>query len=160
MSTQLIVPSCETALSALIEGAEKPTLLRFAEFFTVHISNANTRAAYARATKNFLAWCEQRGVGEITGIQPLHVAGYREVLRQEGYSVPTVKQHLAAVRKLFDRLVTGHILPVNLASSVRGPQYSVSRGATPVLSADQVSELLQSIDTADPVVSAAAPSWR
>src|SRR5215469_14940018 len=38
---------------------------------------------------------------------------------------------------------------VNPASSVRGPRYSVSRGATPVLSADQASELLQSIDTAN-----------
>jgi site-specific recombinase XerD len=151
MSAQLIVPSSEIALPALIERAGKPTLVRFAEFFTAHISNSNTRQAYARAVKSFLAWCEQHGVSEITAIQPLHVAGYREVLRQEGYSVPTVKQHLAAVRELFDWLVTGHILPVNPASSVRGPRYSVSRGATPVLSADQTSELLQSIDTAAPV---------
>ena len=138
-------------MPALIERAGKPTLGRFAEFFTAHISNSNTRQAYARAVKSFLTWCEQHGASEIAGIQPLHVAGYREVLRQEGYSVPTVKQHLAAIRELFDWLVTGHILPVNPASSVRGPRYSVSRGATPVLSGDQASELLQSIDTAGPV---------
>jgi site-specific recombinase XerD len=149
MSAHLIVPSSEIVLPALIERAGKPTLVRFAEFFTAHISNSNTRQAYARAVRSFLAWCEQHGISEITAIQPLHVAGYREVLRQDGYSVPTVKQHLAAIRELFDWLVTGHILPVNPASSVRGPRYSVSRGATPVLSADQASELLQSIDTAD-----------
>jgi hypothetical protein len=91
MSTQLIVPPSEIVLPALIERAGKRTLVRFAEFFTVHISNANTRQAYARALKSFLAWCEQRGVTEIAGVQPLHVASYREVLRQEGYSVPTVK---------------------------------------------------------------------
>jgi site-specific recombinase XerD len=115
----------------------------------VHISNANTRQAYARALKSFLRWCEQSGITEITDIQPLHVAAYREVLRQNGYSVPTVKQHLAAIRELFDWLVTGHVLTANPASSVRGPRYLVSRGATPVLSSDQASELLQSIDTAD-----------
>ena len=38
---------------------------------------------------------------------------------------------------LFDWLVTGHILAANPASSVRGPRYSVSRGAAPVLSSDQ-----------------------
>jgi hypothetical protein len=59
MSTQLIGPSSEIALPALIERAGKRTLVRFAEFFTVHISNANTRQAYSRALKSFLAWCEQ-----------------------------------------------------------------------------------------------------
>jgi hypothetical protein len=32
--------------------------LRFAEFFTVHISNAHTPQAYKRALKNFLEPCE------------------------------------------------------------------------------------------------------
>jgi site-specific recombinase XerD len=144
-----MIPPPEIAMPALIERAGRPTLVRFAEFFTAHISNFNTRQAYARALRHFLVWCAQHGISQMTAIQALHVAAYREVLRREGYSVPTVKQHLAAIRELFDWLVTGHILPVNPASSVRGPRYSVLRGATPVLSANQASELLQSIDTAD-----------
>lgn len=147
MSTQLIVPSSEIALPALIERAGKRTLLRFAEFFTVHISNANTRQAYARALKSFLAWCEQRHVSEIADIQPLHVAGYREVLRQQGYSVPTMKQHLAAIRELFDWLVEGHLLEINPASSVKGPRYSIGKGLTPVLDREEARLLLDSIDT-------------
>jgi hypothetical protein len=114
----------------------------------------------SQRTTNFLAWCEQHGVSEITGIQPLHVAGYREVLRQEGYSVPTVIQRLAAVRQLFYWLVTGHILPGNPASSVRGPRYSVSRGATPGALRRPDEQLLQSIDIADPVGPAIGPFWR
>ncbi|MBV9085569.1 MAG: hypothetical protein JOZ62_23080 [Acidobacteriaceae bacterium] len=74
MSTQVLVSSFEFA-PALIEMAGKRTLLRFVEFFTVHISNSNTRQAYARALKNFLGWCEQRSVTELAGVQPLHVAG-------------------------------------------------------------------------------------
>jgi integrase/recombinase XerD len=151
MSTQLIVPPSEIVLPALIERAGKRTLVRFAEFFTVHISNANTRQAYARALKSFLAWCEQRGVTEIAGVQPLHVASYREVLRQEGYSVPTVKQHLAAIRELFDWLVEGHLLELNPASSVKGPRYSISKGLTPVLDREEARLLLDSIDVS-PVV--------
>src|SRR5581483_3949033 len=60
---------------------------------------------------------------------------------------PTVKQHLAAVRMLFDWLVTGHIVEVNPASSVRGPKYVVKRGKTPVLTADQARTLIDSIET-------------
>jgi integrase len=60
---------------------------------------------------------------------------------------PSVKQHLAAVRQLFDYLVTGGILPSNPAGSVRGPKYVVTRGKTPVLSADEMRQLLDSIDT-------------
>ena len=54
MSTE-VVPVPAGIPPALIERAGKQTLLRFAEFFTVHISNANTRQAYARALKSFLA---------------------------------------------------------------------------------------------------------
>ena len=35
---------------------------------------------------------------------------------------PTVKQNLAAIRGLFDYLVTGGVIPFNPASSVRGPK--------------------------------------
>ena len=44
-----------------------------------------------------------------------------------------MKQHLAAIRVLFDFLVTGQIIPMNPASSVRGPKHVVRRGKTPVL---------------------------
>ena len=50
---------------------------------------------------------------------------------------PTVKQHLAAVRMLFDWLVVGQVLAVNPAHAVRGPKHVVKRGKTPVLIADE-----------------------
>ena len=40
-------------------------------------------------------------------------------------SPTTVKQHLAALRILFDWLVAGQVLPFNPTSSVRGPQHVV-----------------------------------
>ena len=40
----------------------------------------------------------------------------------------------------------GGILPSNPAGSVRGPTYVVTRGKTPVLSADEMRQLLDSID--------------
>ena len=56
-----------------------------------------------------------------------------------------MKQHLAAIRMPFDFLVTGQIVPMNPAASVRGPKYVVHRGKTPVLTADQARTLLDSI---------------
>jgi integrase/recombinase XerD len=36
-------------------------------------------------------------------------------------------QHLAALRMLFDWLVTGHVLDVNPAHAVRGPKYVMKK---------------------------------
>ena len=92
-----------------------------------------------------LVWCEERGIRELADVQAFHVAAFLKDLQGE-LSAPTVKQHLAALRMLFDWLVTGHILEVNPAHAVRGPKYVVKKGKTPVLSADEASTLLDSID--------------
>jgi integrase/recombinase XerD len=116
---------------------------RFAEFFAATIRNKNTRLAYAQAVRQFFDWCDARGFRQLDDIEPLVVAAYIE---QHTGSKPTVKQHLAAIRMLFDWLVTGQIVPHNPAASVRGPRHVVKRGKTLVLSADQARELLDSID--------------
>src|SRR3989337_1409782 len=48
-------------------------------------------------------------------------------------------------------LVTGHILPFNPASAVRGPKHVVKRGKTPVLDPREARQLLDSIDVSSPV---------
>ena len=134
-----------TTLALIHPGPSVPALIadsgtgaagRFLEFFTVNIRNRNTRAAYARAARAFLAWCEARGLGRLQDVQPMHVAAYIEALQTE-QAPPTVKQHLACIRMLFDWLVTGQVVPTNPAHSVRGPRHSVSKGSTPVLSSDE-----------------------
>jgi integrase len=80
----------------------------------------------------------------------LHVAAYIEQLGRDR-SAPTVKQRLAAIRHLFDWLVTGQIMSVNPASSVRGPSHSVKRGKTPVLDPSEARALLDAIDVSTPV---------
>jgi site-specific recombinase XerC len=76
----------------------------------------------------------------------VHVAGYIESLR-EGFAKPTIKQHLAAIRMLFDWLVVGQIMDVNPAHAVRGPKHVVIKGRTPVLNREEARTLLSSIDT-------------
>ena len=117
---------------------------RLVEFFTAEIRNPNTRQAYAQAAGRFFQWCETRklALGEIT---PFAVATYIEGM-QERHALPTVKQHLSALRALFDYLVVGQVLPVNPAAPVRGPKYVVKHGKTPVLSPAEARTLLDSID--------------
>lgn len=132
-------------LPALIESADDRVRTRFAEFFAATIRNPHTRRAYGRAVADFLAWCEGVGVSSLAGVQPLHVATWVEAQTRR-LSAPTVKQRLAAIRHLFDWLVTGQVVPVNPAASVRGPAHVVRVGKTPVLDPVEARALLDSID--------------
>jgi len=53
---------------------------RFWEFFTVNIRNPNTRRAYFKAVARFSAWCEEKGLRDLSGVTPMHVAAYVEQL--------------------------------------------------------------------------------
>lgn len=120
---------------------------RFLEFFAATIRNKNTRLAYYRATRQFFTWCERHQLGQLVDIEPLHVAAYIEALQRD-VAKPSVKQHLAAIRMLFDWLVTGGVVATNPAHAVRGPTHVVKRGKTPVLTPDEARALLDSIDIA------------
>jgi site-specific recombinase XerC len=138
------------ALPALVTAAGDQASRRFLEFFAAAIRNPHTRRAYGRAVADFLAWCEAAGVPSLAAVQPLHVAAWVEAQTRE-LAAPTVKLRLAAVRHLFDWLVTGQVVPVNPAASVRGPSHVVKRGRTPVLAPDEARQLLNSIDVTMPV---------
>ena len=133
------------ALFTPTPAAAKRTL----EFFTANIRNPNTRKAYARAVGGFAAWCAQNGLRELVDIEPVHVAAYVEQL-QGHLAAPSVKLYLAALRMLFDWLVVGQVIPMNPASSVRGPKHSVRKGKTPVLTAEEARALLDAIDVSTP----------
>ena len=144
--TALALSAPSAALPALVHPSDERTRMRFLEFFTANIRNPNTRKAYARSAADFLHWCAARGVSALPQIQPMHVAAWIEELGRS-HAVPTVKQRLAAIRHLFDWMVTGQIMPTNPAHAVRGPSYSTKKGKTPVLSPEEARQLLDSIPT-------------
>lgn len=118
----------------------------FVEFFTAQIRNKGTRAAYAHAVKNFFDWCVAIEIA-FNEIQPIVIATYIESLSLH-LSAPTVKIHLAAIKMLYDYLVTGQIVAFNPAAAVKGPKYVVKKGKTPVLDASEARQLIDSIDIA------------
>ena len=135
--------SRHAATPALFSPSERAER-RFWEFFVAHIWNPNTRLSYLAAVRRFAEWCERRGLA-LGQVEPVVVAAYVEQLTA-ARSPATVKQHLAALRMIFDWLVVGQVLPFNPASSVRGPRHVVKAGKTPVLSAKETRALLDGID--------------
>jgi site-specific recombinase XerD len=141
----LTAPPPDQIVPALIADAGDHAAWRYIDFFTSNIRNPNTRRAYGRACATFLAWCDGRGLTLAT-IRPFDVATYIETLQQT-HSAPGVKQQLAAVRMLFDWLVTGQVVPTNPAAAVRGPKHVVKTGKTPVLEGNEWRRLIDSIST-------------
>ena len=130
----------------LIADAGENASLRFLDFFTANIRNPNTRAAYAVAVRAFFAWLDAKHVAPLAAVRTHHVSAYVEVLGRR-YRAPTVKQHLAAIRMLFDWLIVGQIFAgPNPAAAVRGPKHVVKKGKTSVLDGDEAKKLLDSID--------------
>jgi site-specific recombinase XerD len=120
------------------------------DFFTTQIENDHTRKAYMNAARRFAVWCKAHGIAELSAVEPFHVAAFLKQLQDQEHSpkpftAPTVKQHLAALRMPFDWLVLGQIIKINPAHAVRGPKYVVKKGKTPVLTAAEARELLDSI---------------
>ena len=157
MKNEIVVKEART----LTDLAVKPAAVflrnekageRFFGFFTANLRNRNTRRAYYKAACRFSDWCEGRGLLDLAQIKPPHVAAYIEMLgllepEGAGLSKPSVKQHLAGLRMLFDWLVVGHVLDMNPAHAVRGPKYSQKKGKTPVLDREEARSLLGAIDT-------------
>lgn len=141
MSPDLILPQGKTPVAfagrpfpAIIQEAGPDASRRFIEFFTANIRNPNTRSAYAQAAGQFLEWCQARRLA-LKKLSPFLIAAYVEELavrpkqerkvqkqspqgktftvtyRTEPLSPPAIKQHLAAIRMLFDWLVIGQIAP-------------------------------------------------
>src|SRR5271165_1988337 len=139
--------AADIVVPAIVADAGDGAARRFLEFFAATIRNKNTRMAYYHAVCRFFAWCDEHQLGGIADIEPLHVSAYIEAM-QSGFEKPSVKQHLAAIRMLFDWLVTGQVVATNPAHAVRGPKHVVKTGKTTVLTGEQARELLDSIDTA------------
>src|ERR1700693_6057090 len=109
---QLAPIGASPILPALIAAAGERASLRFLEFFAANIRNPHTRRAYSRAVAEFMTWCEDNGVTSITAVQPLHVSAWIAQQTRE-HAAPPVKLRLAALRHLFDWLVTGQVMPAN-----------------------------------------------
>jgi len=119
-----------------------------ASIFLYLSASAATCAAYEQAAGAFLRWCDARGIMRIEDVRPGCMWPRISSNCRPTRKAPTIKQHLACIRMLFDWLVTDQVIASNPAHAVRGPRHSVIKGATTVMSSQEAPEFLKSIDTA------------
>jgi integrase/recombinase XerD len=128
-------------LPSLVEQAGGGAQFAWEELFLAELRNPHTRRAYGHAVRQFLDWCEAQTL-ELRQITPGWVGAYYDQLP---VSIPTKKQHLAALRRFFDRLVLRHAVILNPAASVRGERYRLAEGKTPEITVEQERALLGSV---------------
>ena len=66
-------------------------------------------------------------------------------VEQDDGAPANVKQHLSPISRLSDWLVTGQVVARNPAAPVRPPNLVVDEGKTPILTAAETRELIDSI---------------
>jgi integrase/recombinase XerD len=133
----------ESGVPAIIADVGAAGRFAWDEFFRGRLRNPHTRAAYGLAVRRFLAWCQEQGT-PLPRVTPGVVGEYFD---QHPGSIPTKKQHLAAIKGLFDALVVRHAVVLNPAASIRLERYQVIEGKTPEITVAQARALLSSIDT-------------
>ena len=85
--------------------AGEKTSWNFINYFAASIRNDHTREAYYRNVRRFFDWCDDHPrIQRLEDIKPVHVSAYIELLEKQ-MSKPSVKQHLAAIRKCLDYMV-------------------------------------------------------
>ncbi|MCS4139507.1 site-specific recombinase XerD [Salinibacter ruber] len=114
-----LIPQLRQTVPTVLQDAGDGASDRVIEFFTAEIRNENTRKAYAQTVRRFFRWVH-KGRLNLSDIELVHVAAYVE---EDDRAPATVKQNLAALRHLFDFLITGQVLEANPAEPVRSQHF-------------------------------------
>jgi integrase/recombinase XerD len=111
------------------------------EILGARLRNPNTRSAYRVAWRSFLAFCSKRQL-ELEAVKAYHVGAW---LDQHPGSRSTQRQHLAAVRLLFDHLMARGAIEFNPAARAKPPRLVRESSLTPVFEEAEIVNFLDSI---------------
>jgi integrase/recombinase XerD len=84
--------------------------------------SANTRAAYQRDLKRFLAFLLDQGTSRLSDLSPRHMEAFVRCCIGEGLSVASTRRALAAVRMFCRFLVLQNVLASDVSSTVEAPK--------------------------------------
>lgn len=132
----------DNPLPVLVQQSGSTAQFAWEEFIYGRIRNHHTRAAYERAIRRFLSYCDALGK-QLSTVSPRDVGSY---LDQQDYAPATKKLHLSAIRHFFDTLVTRHVVMLNPAHSIRGERLQVVEGKTPEITVPQSRKLMTSLN--------------
>ena len=128
-------------LAGTSESARAKTAETFFELLGARVRNPNTRSAHRVAWRSFLAFCSARG-HELESVKAYHVGSW---LDQHPGSRSTQRQHLAAVRLLFDSLMMRGVVEYNPAARARPPRLIRESSHTSVFEEAEIVAFLDSI---------------
>jgi integrase/recombinase XerD len=123
------------------ESTRAKTAETFLELLGARVRNPNTRIAYRVAWRSFLAFCSARQL-ELGKCKAYHVGAW---LDQHAGSKSTQRQHLAAVRLLFDSLLMRGVVEYNPAARAKPPKLVRESSRTPVFEQAEIAAFLASI---------------
>jgi site-specific recombinase XerD len=102
---------------------------------------------YERSAALFFNYAHaQLGITALDDVRPFHVSAWLDAMTARGLSAPTVKQRLAALNSLFESLLLQRTISSNPVRLVKGPSHVISKGRTPVLTGEEMVQLLEAID--------------
>ncbi|MCK4603049.1 MAG: site-specific integrase, partial [Phycisphaerae bacterium] len=82
----------------------------------------NTRKAYQRDLRHFLAHLSEARLRDLGRLKPHHIQDFLQSRRRGGQSVASVARALAAVRMFCRYLVIQHVLTQDISSSIDAPK--------------------------------------
>ena len=99
----------------IIEAAGPRAEVQYMTFYLNAQFTTNTKTAYWSANYRFLDWCGSRGL-ELHGINSDVVLSY---FHNQRFSASALRQHLSAIRKLFDWLADGKTVIGNPTTAIK-----------------------------------------
>src|SRR5271166_998490 len=105
------------------------------------VRNSNTRKAYKAAWRSFFEFCSVYKL-DLERVKPYHFGLW---LKRHPGSVATQRQHLAAVRLLFDHLLEKGVVELNPAARAKPPRLERETSHTPVFEEDEIKAFLSAI---------------
>ncbi|HHX14183.1 MAG TPA: tyrosine-type recombinase/integrase [Clostridiales bacterium] len=117
--------------------------------FLDHLENTrgiakNTRLAYARDLRQFLAYCKRKGVDRIEDISQTQVAAYLLQMKSDKIASATINRRLASLRLFGDYMVKQGLWQENSVIGIKAPRGE--RSPIIYLTVEEIEQLLQKPD--------------
>ena len=125
----------------LVSGSSESKRAKVSETL-LNILASNTRKAYKAAWRSFFAFCSEYKL-ELDRARPYHVGMW---LKRHTGSVATQRQHLAAVRLLFDHLLEKGVVDVNPAARAKAARLESESAHTTIFEQNEIKAFLEAIN--------------
>src|SRR3989449_861371 len=108
-----------------------------------NLTNANTRRAYRKDIKDFMAFAGMRQAAQFREVTRVHVIAWREQLVGQELTNDTIRRKLAALSSLYAYLCDRNAVLHNPVLGVKRPRSMNRAGVTPALGEHQARTLLE-----------------